>query len=80
MFLGRGFWNRIWSDMSIEAIYMKIGKGPACLIRQSTNSRSVTIWANSHHLCSEILTELESLRNSDKKDESKHKEMEKGRI
>ena len=36
--LTRGLWNRIWSDMSIETTYMKIGKGPAHLIGQATNS------------------------------------------
>ena len=78
--LKRSFWNGIWSDKSIETTYMKIGKGPAGLIGQTTNFRSLTIWASSHHLWSEVLTELESLRKKDKKDENKHKEGEKGRI
>ena len=39
---------------------MKIGKGPAGLTGQTTNPRLVKIWANSHQLCSEILTQLES--------------------
>ena len=66
--------------MSIETTYMKIGKRPAGLIGQTTNSKSVTIWANSHHLCSKVLTELESLRNKHKKDGNKHKEEQKGKI
>ena len=53
--LRRGFWNGALSDMSIEATYMKTDKGPAGLIGQTTNSRLVTIWANSHHFCSAIL-------------------------
>ena len=65
--LRRGFWNEIWSNLSIEPTYMKTAKGPAGLIEQTTYSRSVTVWTNSHHLCSKKLTELESLMNRDKK-------------
>ena len=28
----RGIWNSIWSDMMIEATYMKYGKGPGRII------------------------------------------------
>ena len=63
----RGFWNEIWSNLSIEPTYMKTAKGPAGLIEQTNNSRAVTVWTNSHHLCSKKLTELESLMNRDKK-------------
>ena len=45
-----GRWNGIWTDMSIESTYMKIGKGPSGLIGITTNERSVKIWANGHHL------------------------------
>ena len=81
--LSKGLWNGIWTDMEIETTYMKIGKGPAGLIAITTNARSVQIWANGHHLCSELLTELEGLRNNgDGKNEGKrtHKEERKGRI
>ena len=57
--LSKGLWNGIWTDMGIETTYMKVGKGPAGLIGNTTNTRSVKIWANSHHLSSEVLTELE---------------------
>ena len=40
--LRKGFWNGIRSNMSIEATDVKIGKGPAGLIGQTKNSRSVT--------------------------------------
>ena len=63
---------------------MKIGKGPADLIGITTNTRSVQIWENGHHLCSEFLTEVESLRNNgdDKNGRTgkTHKEEGKGRI
>ena len=81
--LKKGLWNVIWTDMGIETTYMKVGKGPAGLIGNTTNTRSVKIWANSHHLCSEVLTELECLRNKgDEKNVGKerHKEEGNGRI
>ena len=81
--LSKGLRNGIWMDMGMETTYMKIGKGPAGLIGITTNARSVQIWANGHHLCSELLTELEGLRNNgDGKNEGKrtHKEEGKGRI
>ncbi|MEM7297990.1 MAG: hypothetical protein AAF391_06960, partial [Bacteroidota bacterium] len=79
--LKEGLWNGIWSDMGIECTYMKIGKGPTGMIGKTTNSRSVQTWANGHHLCSELLTELESLRNSTKTSSNEtHKEEGKGRI
>ena len=61
--LSRGFWDGIWSGMSIEVTYMKIGKGSPGVLGQATNSRSVTLRSNSYHLRSEVLTELKSLRN-----------------
>ena len=77
--LKRGFRNGIWSGMSIKAINMKISKGSEGIIGQTTNFRSVTIWVNSHHFCSQIVTELEGLRNKVKK-YNKHKEEGKRRI
>ena len=32
---------------------MKISKGPEGLIGQTTNSRLITMWINSHYVCSE---------------------------
>ena len=59
---------------------MKISKGPEGIIGQTTNFRSITIWVNSHYLCSQIVAELEGLRNTVKKDKNKHKEEGKRRI
>ena len=59
--LQHGIWNGIWSDMAIESTYMKIGKGPSGIVGITTNDRSVSILATSHHLCSELLTELYDL-------------------
>ena len=78
--LKRGLWKEIWSHVSIKATYMKINKGLEGIIGQKTNFRSIPIWINSHKLFSEILAELEGLRNKVKKDKSKYKEEGKGRI
>ena len=59
---------------------MKINKGLEGIIGQKTNFRSIPIWINSHNLFSEILAELEGLRNKVKKDKNKYKEEGKGRI
>ena len=76
-----GFFNGIWSDMAIETTYMKVGKGPSGMIGVTTNDRSVSIWANSHHFCGELLTELEHQRTRGQESpDMKHKEEGKGRI
>ena len=75
-----GFWNGIWTDMSIESTYMKIGKGPSGMIGVTTNERAVKIWANSHHLCTEVATELEELRTEKELKQKIHKEEYAGRM
>ena len=77
--LREGLWNGIWSDMGIETTYMKIGKGQTGIVGVTTNSRTVDIWANSHHICGEVKTELNKLSDS-KPQSSTHKEEAKGRI
>ena len=59
---------------------MKIGKGPSGLIGITTNERSVKIWANGHHLCGELLTELEALRDNQQTGDNMHKEEGTGRM
>ena len=51
------------------------------MICVTTNDRSVSIWANSHHLCGEVLTELDNQRISHRaSSDTKHKEEGEGRI
>ena len=51
------------------------------MISVTTNDRSVSIWANSHHLCGELLTELDDQRiNHCASSDTKHKEEGEGRI
>lgn len=48
--------------MSIKSTYMKIEKDPKGLISQTTQEKAVKILALSHHLCGEVIAELEGLR------------------
>ena len=51
------------------------------MIGVTTNDRSVSIWANSHHLCGELLTELDDQRmNHCASSDTKHKEEGERRI
>ena len=74
VYLQEGWWNGIWSDMSIESTYMKMGNGPSGIIGITSNERSVKIWANDHHLCGHLLAELETFRDNQRSDHPVHKE------
>ena len=74
------FWYAIWMNMAIESTYMRIGKEPSGLISVTTQKRTVKVWANSYHLCNELLSELDTLTNSDNVDRTKHKQEGDGRI
>ena len=55
--------------------------GPSGIIGVTTNDRSVSIWTNSHHLCGELLTELDNQKiNHRASSDTKHKEEGEGRI
>ena len=69
-----GIWNGLWSDMMIETTYMLQGKGPGGLIGISTNQRSASIWANSHHTIGEIVSELDIMSNHHNVKSTVHKE------
>ena len=58
----------------IETTYMKIGKGQTGIVGATTNSRTTDIWANSHHLCGEVKSELVELSESKKPKSTSHKE------
>ena len=70
-------WNGIWSEMAIETTYMKIGKGQTGIVGATTNSRTADIWANSHHLCGGVKSELVELSESKKPKSTSHKEVGK---
>ena len=66
--------------MAIETSYMKIGKGPSGLIGVTTNEKALKVWAKGHHLCGEVLSELESVRERNENIRDKHKEEYAGRM
>lgn len=74
-----GYFNGLWSDMAIEMTYMNVGKGQDGIIGVTTSERSVSIWANSHHSCGELLMELKELCQK-QTSTIKHKEEYQGRI
>lgn len=73
----------VWKNVvGIEPTYIKISKEPVGLIR--TNVLSVQNWTNGQDLCSEVSSELESLKNNggnkNKEKRKTFKEKGKGRI
>ena len=60
--------------MMIETTRMKFGKGLRGIIGKTTNPRTIQIWAKSQHKCSEVLQNLDKLRNRDEPNMTKHKE------
>ena len=70
----------MWMDIAIESTYMRMGKGPLSLIGVTTQEMTVKVWANGHSLCNELLSELDTLTNSDNVHRTKHKEEGDGRI
>ena len=77
----KGFFNGIWSDMHIETTFMRHGKGPRGLVGITLKPKAVKQWSLSLHACSQILQDLEEMRNRNNcKDRLKHKEELPGRI
>ena len=77
----KGFWNAIWSDMFIETTFMRYGKGPGGLIGVTLDQTSVKKWANGLHISTQILNDLEAMRDKGhQKEKIFHKEEMKGRI
>ena len=64
--------------MDIESTCMKIAKGPVGITGVTTNEQAVQIWASGHHLCIQVLTELEDLREKRLDEEKKNREGKEG--
>ena len=76
-----GQWNGIWSDMYIESTFMRYGKGPGGLIGVTLKPSVVKKWANSLHICTQILKDLDEMREKPPNpSQSVHKEETVGRI
>ena len=70
-----GFWNSIWSDMFIEATFMRYGKSPGGLVGITLNRESVKKWGNGLHICTQILNDLDDmLERNTSKEKTFHKE------
>ena len=77
----RGLWNAIWSAMFIETTFMRYGKGPGGLIGVTLKPKAVKKWANSLHICTQVLKDLDEMRERDiAKEKSVHKEEMPSRI
>ena len=77
----RELWNGICSDMLIETTFMKYGKGPGGLIGITLQQGSVKKWAYSLHVLTQILHDLDEMRNArSTKEVTVHKEEKPGRI
>ena len=61
-------------------MFSNINPGPGGLIGVTTNERTVSIWTGSHHLCSQLESELLALGEQVKTTNHKHKEKAAGRI
>ena len=71
----QGHWNGVWSDMYIEATFMHYGKGPGGIVGVTLKPGVVKKWANSLYICTEILKDLDEMRDREtSKDLEIHKE------
>ena len=71
----KGLWTAIWSDMIIETTFMRYGKGPCGLIGVTLKPKAVQKWANSLHIGTHVLTDLDEMRDRDfLKEKTVHKE------
>ena len=59
----QGYWNSIWSDMYIETTLVYYGKGPGGIVGVTLKSGVVKKWSNSLHICTEILKDLDEIRD-----------------
>ena len=59
---------------------MNVGKGPSGLIGVTTNEHAVKVWANSHHHCNSLVTELNEIIDKTSSQQLSHKEEGKGSI
>ena len=60
--------------MMKEATLVSFRKVPTGIIGKTTNSRIIQIWGKSQHKCSDLLQNLDNLRNRDEPNMAKHKE------
>ena len=69
-----GIWNGIWSDMFIETTFMRYGHGPGGIIGITLQPSTLTRWALSLHLCSQLMKDVSLMAEDSQKDIVTHKE------
>ena len=75
-----GYWNGIWPDMFIEITFMRYGKGPGEIVGVPLQPNVVKKWTNSLHITTQILKDLDALREKARPmSQEFHKEELKGR-
>ena len=76
-----GLWNGVWSDMFIESTFMRFGHEAGGLIGLTLQPSSVSTWALSLHVCSQLRVDLTSMKDGQRhKVMTMHKEESKSRI
>ena len=65
----QGYWNSIWSDMYIKTTFVYYGKGPGGIVGVTLKSGVVKNWSNSLHIFTEILKDLDEIRDRETSEE-----------
>ena len=56
--------NGIWSDMAIEATYMRYGHGRKGIVGITLKPESLKTWAYSLHTCNRLINSLNEIRDA----------------
>ena len=72
-------WNGIWTDMMMETIFMRQGKGPSGIIGVTLKPNSLKTWALSLHICSVLAKDISDM-TSDDEHQHLHKDVMKARM
>ena len=76
-----GIFNGIWSDMAIESTYMRYGKSKNGIVGITLNQQALKTWAYSRHACSQVISQLNELRDKNPQNtQLTHKEESPARI
>ena len=77
----KGLWDAIWSEMFIETTFMRYGNGPGGFTGVTLKPKAVQKWANSLHIRTHVLKDLDKMRDRDfLKEKIVHKEEMPSRI
>jgi hypothetical protein len=60
-----GFWNGLWSDLFNETTYMCYGHGPAGIVGSTRNESTLAIWALSHSICAQLMTDFDVMKDGE---------------